>query len=109
MYRIMLFQEVFPGKTTIYIDDEDTKEEAEIRAAWKDFFATFASSELCEIHTVGNFIEALGTWLLLRSIFPTGVVPRFPDTLYSHLRTCKCGSCCGIFAGVPATKSPTYR
>jgi hypothetical protein len=64
MYRIMLFQEVFPGKTTIYIDDEDTEEEAEIRAARKGFFATFASSELCEIHTVGNFIDALGTWLL---------------------------------------------
>jgi hypothetical protein len=51
MYRIMLFQEVFPGKTTIYIDDEDTEEEAEIRAARKDFFDTFASSELCEIHS----------------------------------------------------------
>ncbi|KAJ6585572.1 hypothetical protein B0H19DRAFT_1227951 [Mycena capillaripes] len=63
MYRIMLFADVFDSKYTIYIDDEDTEEEAEIRAARKDFFAMFPSPELCEILTVGNFIDALGIWL----------------------------------------------
>ncbi|KAJ7867971.1 hypothetical protein B0H13DRAFT_2064834 [Mycena leptocephala] len=64
MYRIMLFADVFPGKCTIYIDDEDTEQEAEIRAARKDFFAMFPTQELYEIYTVDNFIESLGTWLV---------------------------------------------
>ncbi|KAJ6585300.1 hypothetical protein B0H19DRAFT_1109135 [Mycena capillaripes] len=62
MYRIMLFADVFDSKYTIYIDDADTEEEAEIRTARKDFFAMFPTPELYEIHTVNDFIEALGTW-----------------------------------------------
>ncbi|KAK7052538.1 hypothetical protein R3P38DRAFT_2860885 [Favolaschia claudopus] len=64
LYRIMLFQRVFPGKTTIYIDDADTEQEREIRAARKAFFAMYTTAELREIYAVNNFIEALGTWLV---------------------------------------------
>jgi len=60
MYRIMLYQAVFPGATTPYIDDADTEEEAQIHAARKAFFTMFSTSELREIHTVTNFMKSLG-------------------------------------------------
>ncbi|KAJ7078655.1 hypothetical protein C8R44DRAFT_654481 [Mycena epipterygia] len=65
LYRIMLFANVFPSKFTPYIDDADTEEEEQIRVARKEFFAMFSSPELCEIYVAGNFIEALGEWLIL--------------------------------------------
>jgi hypothetical protein len=107
MYRIMLFADVFPGKCTIYIDDEDTEQEAEIRAARKDFFAMFPTQELYEIHTVDNFIESLGTWLVRKvKNKPWGVCPSFnmPTILEdsnSPLPTCERSPTCGVSGGVP--------
>lgn len=68
LYRIMLFANVFPSKVTPYIDDEGTEAEEEIRVARKEFFAMFSTRELCEIYVVGNFIEALAEWLVLRAV-----------------------------------------
>lgn len=70
----MLFQQVFPGKTTIYIRDPDTAEEAEIRTARKIFFAMFPTAELREIHAVETLLEHLGWWLV-------GKVGRYPTYL----------------------------
>ncbi|KAJ7840824.1 hypothetical protein B0H14DRAFT_2784153 [Mycena olivaceomarginata] len=64
LYRVMLFQQVFPGKTTIFIRDPDTAEEAEIRTARKIFFAMFPTAELREIHAVETLLDYLGWWLV---------------------------------------------
>ncbi|KAJ7133470.1 hypothetical protein C8R44DRAFT_977616, partial [Mycena epipterygia] len=65
LYRIMLFASLFPGRFTLFIDEEGTEEEEKkIRVAWKEFLAVFPTLELCEIYIVNNFIEALAQWFV---------------------------------------------
>lgn len=68
MYRLMLYTLVFPGRNTQYFDDPEDEGAEQIQLARKNFFTRFPTEELREIHTAGNFMTNLGTWVLRKAL-----------------------------------------